>query len=209
MDSILHYYTIQVIAIPVEDCGSFIDCTSCSSLEDPLCGWCSIERKCSRRSECRNNNETKRWIQDQTMCIAIVDFAILPNVLSVQMINQKVCSVAYTLFLSHTRLHTHTRIYTHARMHMHTHIMHTCTYIAQVHVHTCTCTHAHSFANMHIIYLHICIHAYTHVRIYYIRTCAPIYTYLHTHMHIHTHTHAQAHTGTYIHHAKSFFCSLS
>ena len=88
MDNIIHYYTIQVIAILVEDCESFRDCTSCTGLGDPLCGWCSIENKCSRRSECSNNNETRRWIQNHTMCIS--NFAISPNAHPVEPINQQV-----------------------------------------------------------------------------------------------------------------------
>ena len=91
MDNIIRYYTIQVIAILVEDCQSLRDCTSCTGVGDPLCGWCSIENKCSRRSECSVNNETRRWIQDQTMCMA--NFAISPNTLSVNLNNQQVCSV--------------------------------------------------------------------------------------------------------------------
>ena len=88
MDNIIHYYTIQVIAILVEDCELFRDCTSCTGLGDPLCGWCSIENKCSRRSECSNNNDTRRWIQNHTMCIA--NFAISPNAHPVELINQQV-----------------------------------------------------------------------------------------------------------------------
>ena len=88
MDNIIHYYTIQVIAILVEDCQSFRDCTSCTGLGDPLCGWCSIENKCSRRSECSNYNETRRWIQDQSICIA--NFDISPNTNPVEVINQQV-----------------------------------------------------------------------------------------------------------------------
>ena len=88
MDNIIHYYTIQVIAILVEDCQSFRDCTSCTGLGDPLCGWCSIENKCSRRSECSNYNETRRWIQDQSMCIA--SFAISPDTHPVEVIDQQV-----------------------------------------------------------------------------------------------------------------------
>ena len=95
MDNIIHYYTIQVIAIPVEDCESFRECTSCTGLGDPLCGWCSIEKKCSRRSECSNNNETRRWIQDQTMCIGT--FAISPNTHPVELINQQVLLVYHIL----------------------------------------------------------------------------------------------------------------
>ena len=86
MDNIIHYYTIQVIAILVEDCQSFRDCTSCTGLGDPLCGWCSIENKCSRRSECSNNNETRRWIQDQNMCI--VEFTVSLNIDIINMNNQ-------------------------------------------------------------------------------------------------------------------------
>ena len=77
-----------MIAILVEDCESFRECTSCAGLGDPLCGWCSIEKKCSRRSECSNDNETRRWVQDQTMCI--VNFAISPNTHPVEPINQQV-----------------------------------------------------------------------------------------------------------------------
>jgi len=96
MDNIIHYYTIQVIAIPVEDCESFSDCTSCSGLGDPLCGWCSIEKKCSRRSECSNNTETRRWIQNQTMCI--VNFAISPTTHSVEVANQQVYVINFTVW---------------------------------------------------------------------------------------------------------------
>ena len=88
MDSVIHYYTIQVIAIPVEDCQSFRDCTNCTGLGDPLCGWCSIEKKCSRRSECSNNSETRRWIQDQNMCIG--NFTISPNTHPVELRDQQV-----------------------------------------------------------------------------------------------------------------------
>ena len=95
VDNIIHYYTIQVIAIPVEDCESFRECTSCTGLGDPLCGWCSIEKKCSRRSECSNNNETRRWIQDQTMCMGT--FAISPNTHPVELINQQVLLVYHIL----------------------------------------------------------------------------------------------------------------
>ncbi|XP_065900650.1 plexin-A2-like isoform X2 [Dysidea avara] len=72
----------QVIPILVEDCQSLRDCTSCAASMDPLCGWCSIEKKCSRRSECSNNTETRRWIQEEEMCI--VNFAISPNTLPVE-----------------------------------------------------------------------------------------------------------------------------
>ncbi|XP_065900625.1 plexin-B-like isoform X3 [Dysidea avara] len=73
----------QVIPIPIEDCQSLRDCTSCAASRDPLCGWCSIEKKCSHRIECSNNIETRRWIQEEEMCI--VNFAISPNTLPVEL----------------------------------------------------------------------------------------------------------------------------
>ena len=83
MDNLIHYYTIQVIPILVEDCQSLRDCTSCAASDDPLCGWCSIEKKCSRRNECINNTETRRWIQEEDMCIP--NLVISPNILAVEM----------------------------------------------------------------------------------------------------------------------------
>ena len=82
MDNLIHYYTIQVIPILVEDCQSLRDCTSCAASRDPLCGWCSVEKKCSRRSQCSNNTETRKWIQEEDICL--VNFAISPSTLPVE-----------------------------------------------------------------------------------------------------------------------------
>ena len=95
MDNLIHYYTIQVIPILVEDCQSLRDCTSCAASRDPLCGWCSIEKKCSRRSECSYNTETRRWIQEEDMCL--VNFAISPNTLPVEQSGSQVCNYSYIL----------------------------------------------------------------------------------------------------------------
>ena len=97
MDNLIHYYTIQVIPILVEDCQSLRDCTSCAASMDPLCGWCSIEKKCSRRSECSNNTETRRWIQEEEMCI--VNFAISPNTLPVEEAGFQVRIVEVVLYV--------------------------------------------------------------------------------------------------------------
>ena len=54
--------------VPVEDCASSTDCTSCLSIGNPLCGWCIVENKCSRETQCQNVSvqSTRRWIrQDQ------------------------------------------------------------------------------------------------------------------------------------------------
>ena len=53
---------MQVIRLPVDDCLSQTNCTSCLSNGNPLCGWCVVENKCSRRSECSNSDLTSRWL---------------------------------------------------------------------------------------------------------------------------------------------------
>jgi len=88
MGYLIHYYTIQVIPILVEDCQSLRDCTSCSASVDPLCGWCNVEKKCSRRSECSNHTETRRWVQEVDMCI--INFTISPNTLPVESMGHQV-----------------------------------------------------------------------------------------------------------------------
>jgi len=97
MGNLIHYYTIQVIPILVENCQSLRNCTSCAASIDPLCGWCSIEKKCSRRSKCNNNTETGRWIQEEEMCI--VNFAISPNTLAVELTGYQVVTVSCEKFV--------------------------------------------------------------------------------------------------------------
>ena len=51
-----------MIALKTEDCSSATSCSGCVSLGDPLCGWCMIENKCSRRPFCQNNDQTGRYL---------------------------------------------------------------------------------------------------------------------------------------------------
>ena len=59
--------------IPVADCTSHINCTSCLGDGNPLCGWCLLENKCSQKEECRNFNVN--WIPSNktntTECLTI------------------------------------------------------------------------------------------------------------------------------------------
>ena len=34
----------------------------CVSLGDPLCGWCVVEGKCSRRSSCKDSTVSERYL---------------------------------------------------------------------------------------------------------------------------------------------------
>ena len=71
-----HSGSCQVVRFPLETCSSSAGCSSCVTNSDPLCGWCSVESKCSRRSQCQNNNETMRYLAqgDKNSCMNTVVF---------------------------------------------------------------------------------------------------------------------------------------
>ncbi|KAL5475057.1 hypothetical protein EMCRGX_G027105 [Ephydatia muelleri] len=56
----------SVVQVPIEQCSSFTDCLSCAANVNPLCGWCTVEQKCSRRSQCQNSTVSARWVQGST-----------------------------------------------------------------------------------------------------------------------------------------------
>eukprot|EP00731_Ephydatia_muelleri_P021672 Em0014g263a len=53
----------SVVQVPIEQCSNFTDCLSCLANVNPLCGWCTVEQKCSRRSQCQNSTVSSRWVQ--------------------------------------------------------------------------------------------------------------------------------------------------
>ena len=63
---VLKFYidVLQVTLVPLEECSMHRNCSSCVSDRNPLCGWCVVENKCSRISQCANGNSTSdRWIR--------------------------------------------------------------------------------------------------------------------------------------------------
>ena len=55
---------LQVTLVPLEECSMHKNCSSCVSDRNPLCGWCVVENKCSRISQCANGNSTSdRWVR--------------------------------------------------------------------------------------------------------------------------------------------------
>ncbi|XP_064398643.1 plexin-A2-like isoform X2 [Halichondria panicea] len=59
----------SVFQVPIEECSQRIDCTSCTNNLNPLCGWCVVENKCSRQTQCQNSSLSSRWTQDNTNCV--------------------------------------------------------------------------------------------------------------------------------------------
>ena len=52
---------LQVYTVPVVNCTRSDSCVECVDFyPNPLCGWCTLEQKCSRQSQCQNSHLTKR-----------------------------------------------------------------------------------------------------------------------------------------------------
>ena len=73
--SILHTLPspCKVHRLPVEECSNFTDCSTCITNGGLLCGWCSVENKCSRRPQCANSNSSDglRWVQTTDRCLTV------------------------------------------------------------------------------------------------------------------------------------------
>ena len=69
---------IKVMKTPIVDCASRNDCTSCLGNGNPLCGWCVLENKCSKRDECQNFDV--RWIQaNKTNTVECLTISVTPQ----------------------------------------------------------------------------------------------------------------------------------
>ncbi|KAH7644557.1 plexin-b [Dermatophagoides farinae] len=66
----------KVVKFPVETCVQHNSCDQCLQARNPYCGWCSLQKRCTIKSEClyhsNNNNvfSTPRWLSLETsQCI--------------------------------------------------------------------------------------------------------------------------------------------
>uniref|UniRef100_A0A8B9N3M2 Plexin-B1 n=1 Tax=Accipiter nisus TaxID=211598 RepID=A0A8B9N3M2_9AVES len=48
--------------VPILECSLHLDCESCLALKDPYCGWCVLQGRCSRRSECLRSRLSEQWL---------------------------------------------------------------------------------------------------------------------------------------------------
>lgn len=65
----------KITKVPVQTCLQQKDCQSCVELRDPYCGWCVLEGRCTRRSECRRAEEKNGWLwSPRQQCVKIVSF---------------------------------------------------------------------------------------------------------------------------------------
>ncbi|XP_060604285.1 plexin-A1-like [Ruditapes philippinarum] len=71
----------KVFKIPVESCSEFRTCDGCLGSNDPYCGWCFLEERCSTSDACPVNRE---WISASSgdICPHVKD--ISPAVMSIE-----------------------------------------------------------------------------------------------------------------------------
>ncbi|KAI5100170.1 plexin-B2 precursor, partial [Silurus meridionalis] len=65
----------KITKVPVQSCHQKTDCKSCVAQKDPYCGWCVLEGRCTRRSECSRAEEKNGWLwSPRQQCVKIVSF---------------------------------------------------------------------------------------------------------------------------------------
>ncbi|KAA0720962.1 Plexin-B2 Precursor [Triplophysa tibetana] len=64
----------KITKVPVQACEKKKDCQACN-LNDPYCGWCVLEGRCTRKKDCSRGGEKNAWLwsPDQT-CVTIKNF---------------------------------------------------------------------------------------------------------------------------------------
>uniref|UniRef100_A0AC35U6B2 Sema domain-containing protein n=1 Tax=Rhabditophanes sp. KR3021 TaxID=114890 RepID=A0AC35U6B2_9BILA len=69
----------QLTIFRLSSCNRYTDCDSCAAANDPLCGWCLLEGKCSQADECRKSEPTA-YITDKCPKIGEGKVAIPMNI---------------------------------------------------------------------------------------------------------------------------------
>ncbi|KAJ8983519.1 hypothetical protein NQ317_012010 [Molorchus minor] len=72
-------YESVVSKVKVQECTVYKNCLECLGVKDPYCGWCSLENKCSLRSDCQDAaKDPLYWISYKSgRCTTIT--SVIPN----------------------------------------------------------------------------------------------------------------------------------
>lgn len=72
--------TNEIVEIPTERCSEYSNCSGCLESNDPHCGWCSLEKRCTVQSACQKGTQSApRWLS-QYVGQQCIDFEqILPD----------------------------------------------------------------------------------------------------------------------------------
>uniref|UniRef100_A0A8C6WQ76 Plexin b2b n=1 Tax=Neogobius melanostomus TaxID=47308 RepID=A0A8C6WQ76_9GOBI len=95
----------KITKVPVQECSRQPNCQSCVGLKDPYCGWCVLEGRCTRRSECRRAEEKNGWLwSPDEKCVEIMSF--FPPNLSCRKTETVKIGIPYLPVIGHSdRLH--------------------------------------------------------------------------------------------------------
>uniref|UniRef100_A0A803SW90 Plexin B2 n=1 Tax=Anolis carolinensis TaxID=28377 RepID=A0A803SW90_ANOCA len=64
--------TNKVFRLPVQECASYSSCNQCIQAQDPYCGWCVTEGKCTRKKDCERSARAKNWLwSPEGVCLNI------------------------------------------------------------------------------------------------------------------------------------------
>ncbi|KAM8820267.1 plexin-B2 [Eudromia elegans] len=65
--------TDKVYRLPVQDCQKYSDCEKCAQAQDPYCGWCVREDRCTRRADCETADKENHWLWSPSgTCMTII-----------------------------------------------------------------------------------------------------------------------------------------
>ncbi|KAL5259585.1 hypothetical protein ACHWQZ_G009888 [Mnemiopsis leidyi] len=71
-DYVFAMATDQLVKVPVAECGTYDNCSSCISSNNPYCGWCVLKNRCSTQDECDNSSQDIHWKRGEPdQCITI------------------------------------------------------------------------------------------------------------------------------------------
>ncbi|XP_055999844.1 plexin-B-like isoform X4 [Ostrea edulis] len=63
----------KVAKIPVQNCQQYTTCNTCLGSKDPYCGWCTLNHRCTLKSECSNPTASRWQNADNNNCISILN----------------------------------------------------------------------------------------------------------------------------------------
>ncbi|XP_038069473.1 plexin-B1-like [Patiria miniata] len=75
----------KLVKLRVENCGQYTSCETCIGTDagndgDPYCGWCTLEKRCTRYSDCSSPDVSTRWLAyNAAQCIDITNVAPYDN----------------------------------------------------------------------------------------------------------------------------------
>ncbi|XP_072136978.1 plexin-B1 isoform X3 [Mobula birostris] len=98
---------LKVLKLPVSECSEYADCQSCLMTRDPYCGWCILQGRCSKKSECRRAGQGIQWLwsyREDQQCLRV--HALTPANISREEHKQVFVSVADLPLLAEDEFYT-------------------------------------------------------------------------------------------------------